>query len=156
MPNKNIIKIGSKVIYRGTFGMGYPEEVTIEGISKCEFEGDKNGTPIDEIPFDEKDNCIFDLDNRHWCYGKQIDSLLDEEESREDENEPKEEFVVRITFRSEIYIKGKTMEEIKNKWDELPLFSADALETYNAEYIEMCSVERIDDGSYDDVIDIFD
>ena len=149
MANKNIIKIGSKVIYRGTFGMGYPEEVTIEGISKCEFEGDKNGTPIDEIPFDEKDNCIFDLDNRHWCYGKQIDSLLDEEE-------PKEEIEVRVTFRSEVYIKGKTMEEIKNKWDELPLFSVDALETYNAEYIEMCSVERIDDGSCDDVIDIFD
>ena len=155
MANKNIIKIGSKVIYRGTFGMGYPEEVTIEGISKCEFEGDKNGTPIDEIPFDEKDNCIFDLDNRHWCYGKQIDSLLDEEESREDENEQKEEFVVRITFRSEIYIKGKTMEEIKEKWEVLPLFSADALD-HSADICELVTAERVDDGSYDDVIDIFD
>ena len=48
------------------------------------------------------------------------------------------------------------MEEIKDKWEELPLFSADALETYNAEYIEMCSAERVDDDSYDDVIDIFD
>ena len=149
MANKNIIKIGSKVIYRGTFGMGYPEEVTIDGISKCEFEGDKNGTPIDEIPFDEKDNCIFDLDNRHWCYGKQIHGVIDQPEDRPD-------IEVRVTFRSEVYIKGKTMEEIKNKWEELPLFSADALETYNAEYIEMCSAERVDDDSYDDVIDIFD
>ena len=156
MANKNIIKIGTKVKWSGSWNTDPEQEVIVESISKCEFEGDKNGTPIDEIPFDEKNNCIFDLDNRHWCYGKQIDSLLDEEESREDENEPKEEFVVRITFRSEIYIKGKTMEEIKNKWDELPLFSVDALETYNAEYIEMCSAERVDDDSYDDVIDIFD
>ena len=144
MANKNIIKIGSKVIYRGTFGMGYPEEVTIDGISKCEFEGDKNGTPIDEIPFDEKDNCIFDLDNRHWCYGKQIHGVIDQPEDRPD-------IEVRVTFRSEVYIKGKTLNEIREKWENMPVFSVDALETYHAEYIEMCSSERVDDDSYDDV-----
>ena len=148
MANKNIIKIGSKVIYRGTFGMGYPEEVTIDGISKCEFEGDKNGTPIDEIPFDEKDNCIFDLDNRHWCYGKQIHGVIDQPEDRPD-------IEVRVTFRSEVYIKGKTMEEIKNKWDELPLFSVDALDS-DVDVCELISAERVDDGSYDDVMNIFD
>ena len=148
MANKNIIKIGSKVIYRGTFGMGYPEEVTIEGISKCEFEGDKNGTPIDEIPFDEKDNCIFDLDNRHWCYGKQIHGVINQPEDRPD-------IEVRVTFRSEVYIKGKTMEEIKNKWDELTLFSADALDS-DVDVCELISAERVDDGSYDDVMNIFD
>ena len=155
MANKNIIKIGTKVKWSGSWNTDPEQEVIVEGISKCEFEGDKNGTPIDEIPFDEKDNCIFDLDNRHWCYGKQIDSLLDEEESREDENEPKEEFVVHITFRSEIYIKGKTMEEIKNKWDELPLFSVDALDS-DVDVCELISAERVDDGSYDDVMNIFD
>lgn len=143
------IKIGSKVIYRGTFGMGYPEEVTIEGIDKCKKERDIYGDAVESIDWDMKNYGCFTLSNGHWCYGEQIDSLLDEEES-------KEEIEVRVTFRSEVYIKGKTMEEIKNKWKELPLFSADALETYNAEYIEMCSVERVDDGSYDDVIDIFD
>ena len=148
MANKNIIKIGSKVIYRGTFGMGYPEEVTIDGISKCEFEGDKNGTPIDEIPFDEKNNCIFDLDNRHWCYGKQIHGVINQPEDRPD-------IEVRVTFRSEVYIKGKTMEEIKNKWDELPLFSVDALDS-DVDVCELISAERVDDGSYDDVMNIFD
>ena len=132
MANKNIIKIGSKVMYRGSFGMGCPEKVTIESID-----------------WDMKNYGCFTLSNGHWCYGEQIDLLLDEEE-------PEEEIEVRVTFRSEVYIKGKTMEEIKDKWEELPLFSADALETYNAEYIEMCSAERVDDDSYDDVIDIFD
>ena len=143
------IKIGSKVIYCSTFGMGYPEEVTIEGIDKCKKERDKYGDAVESIDWDMKNYGCFTLSNGHWCYGGQIDSLLDEEE-------PEEEIEVRVTFRSEVYIKGKTMEEIKDKWEELPLFSADALETYNVEYIEMCSAERVDDDSYDDVIDIFD
>ena len=131
MANKNIIKIGSKVIYRGLFGMGCPEKVTIESID-----------------WDMKNYGCFTLSNGHWCYGGQIDSLLDEEE-------PEEEIEVRVTFRSEVYIKGKTMEEIKDKWEVLPLFSADALD-HSADICEMVTAERVDDGSYDDVIDIFD
>ena len=149
MTNKNIIKIGSKVMYRGLFGMGCPEKVTIGSIDMCEEEGDKYGDAVESIDWDMKNYGCFTLSNGHWCYGEQIDLLLDEEE-------PEEEIEVRVTFRSEVYIKGKTMEEIKDKWEELPLFSADALETYNAEYIEMCSAERVDDDSYDDVIGIFD
>lgn len=57
---------------------------------------------------------------------------------------------VRITFRSEVYIKGKTIEEIKDKWMKLPLFSADALDNY-ADVVEVVSSERIDDESYDEI-----
>ena len=131
MANKNILKIGSKVIYPGSFGMACPEKVTIESID-----------------WDMKNYGCFMLSNGHWCYGWQIDLLLDEEE-------PEEEIEVRVTFRSEVYIKGKTMEEIKDKWEELPLFSADALD-HSADICEMVTAERVDDDSYDDVIDIFD
>ena len=148
MANKNIIKIGSKVMYRGSFGMGCPEKVTIESIDMCEKEGDKYGDAVESIDWDMKNYGCFTLSNGHWCYGEQIDSLLDEEE-------PKEEIEVRVTFRSEVYIKGKTMEEIKDKWEELPLFSADALD-HSADICEMVTAERVDDDSYDDVIDIFD
>ena len=148
MTNKNIIKIGSKVIYRGNFGMGCPEKVTIESIDMCEKEGDKYGDAVESIDWDMKNYACFTLSNGHWCYGGQIDSLLDEEE-------PEEEIEVRVTFRSEVYIKGKTMEEIKDKWEVLPLFSADALD-HSADICEMVTAERVDDGSYDDVIDIFD
>ncbi len=48
---------------------------------------------------------------------------------------------VRITFRSEVYLSGKTLQEIKNKWEELPLYSADALECANADFVEVVSVE---------------
>ena len=148
MTNKNIIKIGSKVMYRGSFGMGCPEKVTIESIDMCEKEGDKYGNAVESIDWDMKNYGCFTLSNGHWCYGWQIDLLLDEEE-------PEEEIEVRVTFRSEVYIKGKTMEEIKDKWEELPLFSADALD-HSADICEMVTAERVDDDSYDDVIDIFD
>ena len=148
MANKNIIKIGSKVIYRGNFGMGCPEKVTIESIDMCEKERDKYGDAVESIDWGMKNYGCFTLSNGHWCYGEQIDLLLDEEE-------PEEEIEVRVTFRSEVYIKGKTMEEIKDKWEELPLFSADALD-HSADICEMVTAERVDDGSYDDVIDIFD
>ena len=148
MANKNIIKIGSKVMYRGLFGMGCPEKVTIESIDMCEKEGDKYGDAVESIDWDMKNYGCFTLSNGHWCYGGQIDSLLDEEE-------PEEEIEVRVTFRSEVYIKGKTMEEIKDKWEVLPLFSADALD-HSADICEMVTAERVDDDSYDDVIDIFD
>ena len=148
MANKNIIKIGSKVMYRGSFGMGCPEKVTIESIDMCEKEGDKYGDAVESIDWDMKNYGCFTLSNGHWCYGMQIDLLLDEEE-------PEEEIEVRVTFRSEVYIKGKTMEEIKDKWEELPLFSADALD-HSADICEMVTAERVDDDSYDDVIDIFD
>ena len=148
MANKNIIKIGSKVMYRGSFGMGCPEKVTIESIGMFEKDGEKYGDTVESIDWDMKNYGCFTLSNGHWCYGGQIDLLLDEEE-------PEEEIEVRVTFRSEVYIKGKTMEEIKEKWEELPLFSADALD-HSADICEMVTAERVDDDSYDDVIDIFD
>ena len=148
MANKNIIKIGSKVMYRGLFGMGCPEKVTIESIDMCKKEGDKYGDAVESIDWGMKNYGCFTLSNGHWCYGGQIDLLLDEEE-------PEEEIEVRVTFRSEVYIKGKTMEEIKDKWEELPLFSADALD-HSADICEMVTAERVDDDSYDDVIGIFD
>lgn len=144
MANKNVIKIGTKVTWSGTWNTEPEQEVIVEGISKGEFEGDKDGTPIDEIPFEEKDKCIFSLDNNHWCYGKQIHDIIDQPDDRPD-------IEVRVTFRSEVYIKGKTLDEIREKWEDIPIFSADALETYHAGYIEICSSERVDDDSYDDV-----
>lgn len=151
---KKEIKIGSKVMYRGSFGMGSPEEVTIESIDKCKEERDKYGDAVESIAWDMKNYGCFTLSNGHWCYGEQIDELLDEEEPEEAKNEPESEFEVRITFRSEVYIKGKTLEEIEEKWEELPLYSADALEHY-ADFCELVSADRVDDNSYDDVMKHF-
>lgn len=46
----------------------------------------------------------------------------------------------RITFRAEVFIKGKNLDEIEQKWEDMPLFSADALEC-GANYVELDTVE---------------
>lgn len=57
---------------------------------------------------------------------------------------------VRITFRSEVYIKGDTLEEIKDKWEELPLYSGEALEDADADFVELISVENA--NTHEDLI----
>lgn len=51
---------------------------------------------------------------------------------------------VRITFRSEVYIKGETLEEIKEKWEDMPIFCVDALMNHYANFVELESVEDAD------------
>ena len=50
---------------------------------------------------------------------------------------------VRITFRSEIYIEGDNLKDIKEKWESIPLYSQDA-EKADADFIELISVEDAD------------
>ena len=57
---------------------------------------------------------------------------------------------VRVTFRSEVYIEGDTLKKIKNKWLDLPLYSGEALEDAEANYVELVSVE--DAGTYEDLM----
>lgn len=58
---------------------------------------------------------------------------------------------VRITFRSEVYIEGDNLEEIRNKWEDLNLYSQEAKEKAHIDFVELVSAERVDDDSYDDV-----
>ena len=58
---------------------------------------------------------------------------------------------VRITFRSEVVIKGRNMEEIRDKWEEMPLFTDEAEKEHSAEFIEIVSVE--DNHTDDDIME---
>lgn len=51
---------------------------------------------------------------------------------------------VRITFRSEVFIEGKDLAEIKRKWEELDLNNNSCME-----FVELCSVEDAD--TYEDI-----
>ena len=59
---------------------------------------------------------------------------------------------LRITFRAEVYLTGDNLDEIKQKWEDLPLFSADALDAH-ADYVELISVE--DAETYEDLTSEF-
>jgi len=65
---KRIIKIGDKV--NSKFGIA-----KVTHIELCEKRGEKYGSPAISINIIDKDRCVFDLDNKHWCYGYQITAL---------------------------------------------------------------------------------
>ena len=53
---------------------------------------------------------------------------------------------VRITFRSEIFIEGKNLKEIRNKFENLPLYDIDFKDANVSDYgyCELVSVEDAD------------
>ena len=52
---------------------------------------------------------------------------------------------VRFTYRSEVYIKGDSLEEIKDKWEALNLTSQEG----NSGFVELCSV--VDADTHEDL-----
>lgn len=58
---------------------------------------------------------------------------------------------VRIKFSADVYIEGKDMSEVKEKFDCMPLFSADALLNGYAEFNELLLVE--DAETYNDLME---
>lgn len=59
---------------------------------------------------------------------------------------------VRITFRSEVYLEGDNLEEIRKEWENLDLYSEDALK-HGADFVELVSAD--DDDTGDDLVDKF-
>ena len=51
---------------------------------------------------------------------------------------------VRIVFMSEVFLNGDTLAEIKNKWENMPLFCPDALNDNDASVTEVVSCEDAD------------
>ena len=142
---EKVIKVGSRVMYRGCLGVDPAKEAKIESITKALEKRSKDGCSTKSIDWDEKEYGCFILSDGHWCYGEQIVDLLD------DENE---EIDVCIRFVGEVYIKGKTIEDIRRKWYFMPIFSEQA-NKHEADVTEVTHVERVDDESYTDLTNEF-
>lgn len=56
---------------------------------------------------------------------------------------------VRITFRSEVYVSGDTMDEIRDKFEDMQIFDSNAINENDAAFIELISVE--DAETYEDL-----
>jgi hypothetical protein len=78
MNSNQILKEGTKVMWKGCFGMFEAKPVTITHIERSEYKRCKYGKPVDEIPFADREYGIFYLNNEHWCYGEQIVSIVNE------------------------------------------------------------------------------
>ena len=53
---RKYIKIGTKVT----------------GIELCESHSEKYGIDMEKVFVEDKDRCVFDMDNGHWSYGYQV------------------------------------------------------------------------------------
>lgn len=82
-----------------------------------------DGSRIKSIDWDEREYGYFNLSDGHWCYGYQIVDLLDDENEK---NEKNEEICAHIIFTGDIYINGKSLDEIKRRFYSLPIFSEDS------------------------------
>lgn len=65
---KNYLKVGDQVF--GKFG-----PAMIKKIEFCNSPGDKYGINVDKIWTKDVERCIFDMDNGHYEYGKDIDYI---------------------------------------------------------------------------------
>ena len=63
---RKYIQIGTKVSTR--FG-----EAKVTGIELCKNHSEKYGIDVDKIFVEDKDRCVFDMDNGHWSYGYQVE-----------------------------------------------------------------------------------
>ena len=71
------IKIGSKVMWRGSRGSDPAVEATAERIEETQEPHEKDGREVAFIDFEDRERSVIDLDNGHWCYGDQIVDVLD-------------------------------------------------------------------------------
>lgn len=75
--NNKIIKLGSEILYRGCFGIDKPTTAIVKQIERSKYKRDKYGEVVPEIPFSEREYAVFCLDNNHWCYGEQVDDVIE-------------------------------------------------------------------------------
>ena len=62
-------------MWRGGFGRDKAQQAVVKTIELCE-DGEKYGTPVDEVDTNLLHRVVVDLDNGHWAYGDQITRIL--------------------------------------------------------------------------------
>ena len=75
---KATIKVGSKVLWEGSFGSDDPEVAVIEDLERTEEECQKEGVSVKEASFVEGEwefPFVCTLENGHWAYSRQIKPL---------------------------------------------------------------------------------
>lgn len=53
---------------------------------------------------------------------------------------------VRITFRSEIYIEGDSLQDVRSQYESLPIYNDETVENNGLAYVEDVSVEDTETG----------
>jgi len=70
MSKQKLIKIGTKVATKHG-------EAKVTGIELCRHGSFdlKYGISMDKVFVEDKDRCVFDMDNDHWSYGYEMEVI---------------------------------------------------------------------------------
>lgn len=72
---KELLKVGDKVMWSGSWGKDPAKEAIVEDIELCEV-GKKYGRPVSSVAWEgvlnRSVNVTVSLDNGHWAYGYQL------------------------------------------------------------------------------------
>ena len=72
--NTRIIRKGSQVLYRGSWGRDGQRIAQVIAIEQTDGPNEKYGDEVDEVSLDA--NYVLTLNNGHWCYSYQVDGLV--------------------------------------------------------------------------------
>ena len=72
---KELLKVGDKVMWLGSWGKDTAKEAIVEDIELCK-NGQKYGSPVTTVAWEgvlnRTVNITVNLDNGHWAYGYQL------------------------------------------------------------------------------------
>ena len=73
----NVLRVGDKISWRGTWGKDPIEEATIEIITLTDGPYSKDGVEVFSVKFStlKEGNVVIDFDNGHWAYANQVAPL---------------------------------------------------------------------------------
>ena len=72
--NTRIIRKGSKVLYRGSWGRDAQTIAEVIAIEQTQGPNEKYGDEVDAVTL--ADTYVLTLNNGHWCYSYQVDCLV--------------------------------------------------------------------------------
>ena len=72
--NTRIIRKGSQVLYRGSWGRDAQTIAEVIAIEQTQGPNEKSGDEVDAVSLD--DHYVLTLNNGHWCYSYQVDGLV--------------------------------------------------------------------------------
>lgn len=75
---KDILRIGDTVMWRGGWGQNPAKEAVVAVIEAEADLDDRVGQPVNMLPWSKVPQAIITLTNGHWAYGDQIRPLSPE------------------------------------------------------------------------------
>ena len=72
--NTRIIRKGSQVLYRGSWGRDGQRIAEVIAIEQPQGPNEKYGDEVDAVTLDA--HYVLTLNNGHWCYSYQVDGIV--------------------------------------------------------------------------------